>query len=74
MKMINCRMCKSNNIEKFLDLGISALSDNFLTVKQLEESEMFFPLTVNTCLDCGLCQLGYVVPPELMFNKDYPYD
>jgi len=74
MKMINCRMCKSNNIEKFLDLGFSALSDNFLTVKQLEEPEMFFPLTVNTCLDCGLCQLGYVVPPELMFNKDYPYD
>jgi SAM-dependent methyltransferase len=67
-------MCKSNNIEKFLDLGFSALSDNFLTVKQLEEPEMFFPLTVNTCLDCGLCQLGYVVPPELMFNKDYPYD
>lgn len=74
MKMINCRMCKSSNIEKFLDLGFSALSDNFLTIEQLEEPEMFFPLTVNTCLDCGLCQLGYVVPPELMFNADYPYD
>ena len=74
MKMINCRMCKSSNIEKFLDLGFSALSDNFLTIEQLEEPEMFFPLTVNTCLDCGLCQLGYVVPPELMFNEDYPYD
>ena len=67
-------MCKSSNIEKFLDLGFSALSDNFLTIEQLEEPEMFFPLTVNTCLDCGLCQLGYVVPPELMFNADYPYD
>ena len=74
MKMINCRMCKSSNIQKFLDLDFSALADNFLTVEQLEEPEMFFPLTVNMCLECGLCQLGYVVAPELMFNKDYPYD
>jgi SAM-dependent methyltransferase len=74
MKKTNCRMCKGNNIQKFLDLGFSALSDNFLTIEQLDESESFFPLTVNMCSDCGLCQLGYVVPPKLMFNKDYPYD
>lgn len=74
MKKTSCRMCKSNNIKNFLDLGFSALSDNFLTIEQLEDSENFFPLTVNLCSDCGLCQLGYVVPPELMFNKDYPYD
>jgi len=74
MKKNNCRMCKSKNIHKFLDLDFSALSDNFLTSKQLDDSETFFPLTVHSCLDCGLCQLGYVVPPELMFNKDYPYD
>ena len=74
MKKNNCRMCKSKNMERFLDLDFSALSDNFLTSDQLDESETFFPLTVNTCVDCGLCQLGYVVPPELMFNKDYPYD
>ena len=74
MKKNNCRLCKCNNMQNFLDLGFSALSDNFLTIEQLDESESFFPLTVNSCLDCGLCQLGYVVPPELMFNKDYPYD
>jgi 2-polyprenyl-3-methyl-5-hydroxy-6-metoxy-1,4-benzoquinol methylase len=74
VKKNNCRMCKSNNVQKFLDLGFSALSDNFLTIEQLNESENFFPLTVYLCLDCGLCQLGYVVPPKLMFNKDYPYD
>lgn len=74
MKKNTCRMCKSNHIQQFLDLDFSALSDNFLTIEQLEESETFFPLKVFVCLDCGLCQLGYVVPPELMFNKDYPYD
>lgn len=74
MEKNNCRMCKSNNMLKFLDLGFSALSDNFLTVEQLGQPEIFYPLTVHSCLDCGLCQLGYVVPPELMFNEDYPYD
>lgn len=74
MKKTNCRMCKSDNIQKILDLGFSALSDSFLTTEQLEKSESFFPLTVHLCSNCGLCQLGYVVPPELMFNKDYPYD
>lgn len=67
-------MCKSDKIQKFLDLGFSALSDGFLTKEQLREPEIFFPLTVNFCTNCGLCQLGYVVSPELMFNEDYPYD
>ena len=74
MKQKICRMCKSNQLHKFLDLDFSALSDNFLKEDQLEEPEIFFPLTVYTCLDCGLCQLGYVVSPELMFNENYPYD
>ena len=67
-------MCKSNDMPKFLDLGFSALSDNFLTTEQLEQAEVFYPLTVHSCQKCGLCQLGHVVPPELMFNADYPYD
>ena len=74
MEKNTCRMCKSSNIENFLDLGFSALSDGFLTKEQLKEPETFFPLTVNFCTNCGLCQLGYVVSPELMFNEDYPYD
>ena len=74
MKKNTCRMCKNNSIIKFLDLGFSALSDNFLTKEQLEEPETFFPLSVYFCSNCGLCQLGYVVSPKLMFNKNYPYD
>jgi len=69
-----CRMCKSENLHKFLDLGYSALADNFLNISQLNEPETFFPLSVVFCRDCGLFQLSYVVSPELMFNKDYLYD
>jgi len=45
-----------------------------LTENQLRESETYFPLTVYLCDDCGLIQLGYVVPPELMYNSSYPYE
>ncbi len=74
MKQKVCRMCKSDQLQKFLDLDFTALSDNFLKEEQLEEPEMFFPLTVYSCLNCGLCQLGHIVSPELMFNENYPYD
>jgi len=70
-----CRMCKSTQLYPFLDLGFSALSDGFLTKDNLlDGSETFYPLNVLICKNCGLCQLGYVVSPERMFNKNYPYD
>jgi 2-polyprenyl-3-methyl-5-hydroxy-6-metoxy-1,4-benzoquinol methylase len=69
-----CRMCQSSRLHLFLDLGYSALSDGFLTKNDLNKAETSYPLNVLTCKNCGLCQLGYVVPPQYMFNKNYPYD
>lgn len=69
-----CRMCKNTNITKFLDLGFSPPSDNFLTEDELNCQEIHYPLNVYVCNDCGLFQLGYVVPRELMFNENYPYE
>ena len=69
-----CRMCKSTKLHKFLDLGFSALSDGFLTKDGLDKLEILYPLNILICKTCGLCQLGHVVPPEYMFNENYPYD
>ena len=74
MQNKKCRMCKSTKLYRFLDLGFSALSDGFLTKKNLDDLEITYPLNVLLCKTCGLCQLGYTVPPEKMFNKNYPYD
>ena len=74
MQNKKCRMCKSTKLYKFLDLGFSALSDGFLTKQNLDNSEITYPLNVLICKTCGLCQLGYTVPPQNMFNKNYPYD
>ena len=69
-----CRMCKSKNIEKFLDLGFTPPSDSFLTKEDLDKPETYYPLNVYICKDCGLIQLGYIVPGEILFCKNYPYE
>ncbi len=69
-----CRMCKNNQLTKFLDLGYHPPSDNFLSKEDLDKPETTYPLTVLLCENCGLCQLGFVVPPNLMYNSEYPYE
>jgi hypothetical protein len=62
-----CRICGSGNNFRFLDLGRTPLANSFL--KSAEEQEESFPLNVFFCEDCGLVQLGYIVPPEKMFTN-----
>lgn len=71
--LTNCRMCHRTRLEMFLDLGFTPPSDSFLSNKQLKQEETYYPLQVYMCKDCGLAQLGYIVPPEKMYNIDYPY-
>jgi len=70
----NCRMCDSANLLKFLDLGSMPPADRFLQQNQLTDIEERYPLEVLSCLDCGLAQLSYVVPPEILFCQAYPYE
>jgi len=70
----NCRMCNSENLYKFLDLGFAPPSDAILTKEELSEPELQFPLTVFQCRDCGLTQLGYAVNPVLMYGEKYRYE
>jgi hypothetical protein len=66
-------VCHSENLAKFLDLGFTPLADNFLSADRLQQPETYYPLEVFICADCSLVQLGYVVPPEILFQRDYPY-
>lgn len=68
-----CRICRSANLTKFLDLGFTPPADDFLTPSRLAEPEVYYPLEVYICPECSLVQLGYVVPPEILFQRDYPY-
>ncbi|MCK1303436.1 class I SAM-dependent methyltransferase [Bradyrhizobium sp. 24] len=70
----NCRMCASERLALFLDLGEMPPADQFLHKHQLSEHRDAYPLQVAVCEDCGLIQLNYVVPPEILYCDDYPYE
>ncbi len=71
---MKCRMCKSQNLFKFLDLGFTPLANGFRNKEQLNEPETYYPLQVFMCESCGLAQLSYVVSPEELYRQDYPYE
>ncbi len=70
--MKECRVCKGNRLQKFLSLGDQPHCNHFLTAQELESPDPVYPLDCYYCDDCSLVQLGYVVPPEVMFRQ-YPY-
>lgn len=74
MRLKICRLCKSDNLKKFLDLGKQPPSDAFLTKSQLSDPEMTYPLRVFLCVNCGQVQLGDVIPPEILYRRNYPYE
>ena len=71
---MNCRMCGSSRLYRFLDLGFTPPADQFRRRDQLREADIYYPLQVLSCEECGLAQLGYVVSPEVLYRNDYPYE
>ena len=71
---IKCRMCNSSNLNLFLDLGHVPKVDTFLSFDEINQPETTYPLNVYLCQDCGLSQLGYLVPATELFNETYAYE
>jgi SAM-dependent methyltransferase len=74
MFISKCRMCSGSSFYKFLDLTQMPPADQFLFAEQLKGSEQSYPLEVVVCETCSLVQLNYVVPPEILYCNDYPYE
>lgn len=71
---IDCRYCGTNDIFRFLDLGLQPLANQFLRNLAGEgTSEKKYPLDLHFCEACGLVQIGCVVPPREIFNENYIY-
>lgn len=64
----NCRVCGSDKLTKYLDLGYLPLSNNLATSTINSFNKERFPLQVLFCEECGLSQLSIVVDPEVMFG------
>ena len=73
MKMKNqCRFCGTELHHSFCDLGMSPLSNTYLTAESLHKMEPFFPLHAYVCSECFLVQLPEFESPKNIFS-DYAY-
>ena len=62
-----CRVCKSQNLEPYIKLGLSPLANNLLEKK--EDDYDRYPLEVNFCSTCFNSQLSVAVPSKKMFDN-----
>jgi len=74
MKLTACRLCDCRHLTQFLDLGYAPPADAFLTAEKLREPETYYPLRVLRCDACHFIQLDYIVPSDVLYTVDYPYE
>lgn len=63
-----CRSCNSDKLSLVVDLGDHGWCNDFLTRDRIGK-EKKYPLTMVRCEHCGLAQLTYTVPKEVMFSN-----
>jgi len=68
----SCRFCGKKLRHTLVDLGMSPLSNAYLTAQQLDQMEPFYPLHVRICDGCFLVQLEQYECPETIFGN-YAY-
>jgi SAM-dependent methyltransferase len=68
-----CRSCGSEQIAPVLSLGTVPIADRLLTRDNMERRDMSAPLTLAFCHDCSLVQILETIPPEVLFDSEYPY-
>jgi 2-polyprenyl-3-methyl-5-hydroxy-6-metoxy-1,4-benzoquinol methylase len=56
-----------------MDLGFAPPSNAYLTVEQLKQPEVYFPLKVKVCEQCWLVQTEDYAQANELFNADYAY-
>src|SRR4051812_17415472 len=67
--MPNCRVCRGERLEEFLDLGDQPHCNSLLTAAALGHEEPRYPLRVWYCHDCTTVQIDHTVPKERMFGE-----
>lgn len=70
---MQCRFCKAELDNVFIDLFNSPASNSFLTEAQLNEPEAFYPLKVYTCEKCFLVQVDEYKKSDAIFDSNYVY-
>jgi SAM-dependent methyltransferase len=68
-----CRFCQNSLNDVFIDLYSVHLSNSYITINQLNEPEVHYPLKIMVCSKCFLVQTIDFVQPESIFSNQYAY-
>jgi len=73
MKCRHCATALSDSDDVFVDLGTAPPSNAFLSADDLGRAELYLPLKVLACRECGLVQIDEPQRREQLFCGDYVY-
>ncbi|MFA6354726.1 MAG: class I SAM-dependent methyltransferase [Candidatus Paceibacterota bacterium] len=72
-KLTTCQICGSKELIDIVNLDHQPPCDVLLNAKEIKEEEIHYPINVVRCVKCGLVQLDFIPPPQVVFHKKYPY-
>jgi novobiocin biosynthesis protein NovU/D-mycarose 3-C-methyltransferase len=67
-----CRACGASDLTLILDLGKTALANDFLAPDEVRNYSTSLPLRVVLCRNCSLVQLADTVDPKVLYSR-YAY-
>ena len=70
---MKCRFCKHELSHEFIDLVNAPPSNSFLSLAELNEPEVFYPLRLFVCEQCFLVQINEHKKSEEIFSDKYIY-
>ncbi|MDO8625367.1 MAG: methyltransferase domain-containing protein, partial [Candidatus Diapherotrites archaeon] len=69
MQRSDCRLCKSTDLVKFLELGPQPLAGKFVKPENVNKTDATFPLGVHFCKNCTLVQVLDIIPKDALFEE-----
>jgi hypothetical protein len=66
-------MCEGEALQQVLVLTPTPPGNNFLSAEELSKPEAAYPLELYQCRHCHHVQLGHVVDPRILYQKNYTY-
>jgi len=66
-------MCGEESLTKVMSLTPTPPGNDFLAKEELGRDELVYPLDLYFCEGCYHVQLGHVVDPQTLYQKNYSY-
>lgn len=68
-----CRLCGCRQMERVMELVPTPPGNHFVAMHDLGVTQQSYPLDLEFCHDCHHLQLGHVVHPEILYQRNYSY-